>query len=196
MSAVPTPTELTVRVTGYIAEDGPHTILRGIVMASDTHSVGGTEVTVSLDTTAATALLHTEVDGTSPAHRASISDSPTEQPPPQEPPKSDYIEEDAPTSSSLGLIALVCGVAGFAVAMGPRIFSVFGLALGLVAMIVGVLSAWKGAGAAFGYAGFFFGITACFVALGSMTTMQDSLRELQREVDSFLEDSNSPLETW
>ena len=195
MSAVPTPTELTVRVTGYVGEDGPHTILRGIVMASDTHSVGGTEVTISLDTTAATALIDTELNGTSPAHRASISEGPTEQPPQQQPPQSDYIEEDTRPSSTLGLVALVCGVAGIAVAMGPRIFSVFGLALGLAAVTIGVLSAWKGAGAGLGYTGFFFGITACFVALGSMTTMDDSLRELQREIDSFLEDSNAPLET-
>lgn len=99
-----------------------------------------------------------------------------------------YVRQPHQPSSALGVVALVCGLAGIAVAIGPAIFAIFGLALGLTAFVVGIVSAAKGAGRGMGIAGLVLGLLACAIAVVSISVMQSGLRDVQRDLDSILED--------
>jgi hypothetical protein len=104
--------------------------------------------------------------------------------PPGGQPQVVYVERQR-ASSTLGVLALVAGLIGFAVALGPRLFAVFALAAGLTALVIGIVAIAKGQGRGMAVAGVVLGVLAVLIAFWSMAEMDRSFRQLEENFSDF-----------
>ena len=83
-------------------------------------------------------------------------------------------------SQAVGVVALVAGLIGIAVAMGPAIFGVFALAAGATAFVCGIVATVKGNGRGMGIAGLVLGAIACMIAFAMLAQVQSAVDNLDR----------------
>jgi hypothetical protein len=86
----------------------------------------------------------------------------------------------------MGATALACSVVGLLIALGPLIFSVFGMAAGAAGTVLGVVAARKGAGRGMGIAAVVIGavaVLAAFAASAMLSDVVDGIDPGRRSLD-------------